>query len=395
MRTNGPKKNNRIKLLNLTDYNQNGEFYFRTGLKYSDKSQFVAATRYLKKAVEMDPENAEYQFNLACFYSQLRELKKSSDILNHILEHLNPAMTECLFALACNCFDEGNLEQAAEYFRMYIAVDAEGQFAHECLDALEYINEIKLEDGKNELNSAKYIDEAHRLVKRKFYFGAIKKLEMALTVNPNDNRTKEELYLLYIQTGFLKRALKFVRNEYWSDEISSLSKLIILVIYNELGMAQEFSKKCLHLLENKYFELESFDLAIKKIGKQDFHLYIRNLMFACLKIKLHPKFYMLLFISLYNTGAMADIINLKDACIKRFPELSTSINNIMARINDGNNHLSDHKLSYDILSPKLIKVVRINKKNHGNNPDKICKKQKRHNVFDMNGLKNMKNEENE
>lgn len=63
------------KRKNIISINQDAEFFFRAGMRCISKKKFQSALNYLSKAAQMDPFNADYQFNLGCVLAELKQVK--------------------------------------------------------------------------------------------------------------------------------------------------------------------------------------------------------------------------------------------------------------------------------------------------------------------------------
>ncbi|PYG88129.1 tetratricopeptide repeat protein [Ruminiclostridium sufflavum DSM 19573] len=129
-------KNN---LLSIDEYRNNPEFYFCKGLRCADKNNLNDAFKNLYKAVELEPDNCEYKFNIACFLSEMQRPKEANKIFNDILLNYDPTMFECYFGLGCNSFELGETEKAAEYFEKYLHFDKDGEFCEEVAEMIFYL----------------------------------------------------------------------------------------------------------------------------------------------------------------------------------------------------------------------------------------------------------------
>jgi len=145
---------------------RSAEFYFKIAMKYANKKSIDKAVKYFEKAIEIEPFNAEYQFNLACILVEMKQVERSNEILLGILANIDPAVTECYFGIGCNYFDLGNFKKAKEYIEKYIINAPEGQFAEEAYDILYYLRiyyDIEVEKNRDE--SVKKIEEDLELQK--------------------------------------------------------------------------------------------------------------------------------------------------------------------------------------------------------------------------------------
>jgi tetratricopeptide (TPR) repeat protein len=133
------KSMNKRKPIDLVSLRNDPEFYFKIGQKYVKKKSLGTALRFINRAVDIEPYNADYQFNFACLLAELKQPGKSNDILLSILKNIDPKLTECYFGIGCNYFDLADFIKAREYFEKYVYFDPDGQFIDEAYDILNYL----------------------------------------------------------------------------------------------------------------------------------------------------------------------------------------------------------------------------------------------------------------
>lgn len=129
-------KNN---LLSIEEYRNNPEFYFSKGLRYANKKNLEDAYKNIIKALELDPDNPEYKFNMACFLSELKRPNEANRMFMDILLNFEPTMYDCFFGLGCNNFEKEDNKKAAEYFEKYLYFDEDGEFSEEVSEMILYL----------------------------------------------------------------------------------------------------------------------------------------------------------------------------------------------------------------------------------------------------------------
>ncbi|HEX3030252.1 MAG TPA: tetratricopeptide repeat protein [Clostridia bacterium] len=123
----------------ITMLRQDPEFFFKLGMKHANKKSFEKALKFISSAIALNPLNPDYQFNYACVLAELKETDKSTKVLKMILTNIDPEFYECYFCIGCNYFEKGKIKKAVEYFKKYISVDPEGQFAEEAHEIIFYL----------------------------------------------------------------------------------------------------------------------------------------------------------------------------------------------------------------------------------------------------------------
>jgi Tfp pilus assembly protein PilF len=219
-------KNN---LLRIDEYRNNPEFYFSKGLRCANKKNLSDALKNLQKALELEPDNCEYKFNIACFLSELQSPKDANRIFNDILLNLDPTMYDCYFGLGCNNFEIGDAEKAAEYFEKYLYFDSNGEFSEEVSEMIFY---LKLYDGiAHDKRFKKRSDTSYRNAKKYLQQNRLnnttRELCKAISSNPFNVRARNLLTLTlmaqqnYERAEYISRTVKIINeDDVWANCLS-------------------------------------------------------------------------------------------------------------------------------------------------------------------------------
>ena len=206
-------KNNVLK---INEYRNNPEFYFSKGLRLANKKNLSEAYRNLMKALELEPDNSEYKFNMACFLCELQRPREANRMFNDILINFDPTMFDCFFGLGCNSFEEGNNEKAAEYFDKYLYFDADGEFSYEISEMSFY---LKLYSEISHDNKFLKLSKDNLLKAEKYSLQnnnekAISYLYKSIIGNPMNIEARNQLTLLLMEEK------QFIRAEYISNTVN-------------------------------------------------------------------------------------------------------------------------------------------------------------------------------
>ena len=199
---------------NILQYRCDAEIYYKIGLKYVEKQKFDAAANFLGKATEKEPFNADYQYNFACVLAELKNIKKSNEILTGIIKDIDPTLTECYFGIACNYFDMGDFKKAREYFEKYVHFDHNNQFVDEAYEILYYL-QIYDDAGSNSKNDrvvSRLEREGRSLLENGEYKKACLKLEKLIEINPESVPSRNYLALAYFFDGETARAISLAKS---------------------------------------------------------------------------------------------------------------------------------------------------------------------------------------
>lgn|GEM_PF-2243513 len=198
-------KNN---ILKINEYRNNPEFYFSKGLRLASKRNLSEAYKNLMKALELEPDNCEYKFNMACFLCELQRRKEANRLFNDILINFDPTMFDCFFGLGCNSFEEGNSEKAAEYFDKYLYFDADGEFSSEISELSFYLKlytDIS-HDNKFLKRSMNNLRKAEKYSLQNNNEKAISYLYKSISDNPMNIEARNHLTLLLMEEELFTRA---------------------------------------------------------------------------------------------------------------------------------------------------------------------------------------------
>lgn len=228
---------NTEKIKNIDEYRSNPGFFFRAGMRYISKNKPLQALNFLTKAVEKEPYNADYLFNLACVYAELRNIKQSNKTLLNIIKNIDPTIAECYFGIACNYFDSGNFNKAREYFEKYIESDTSGEFTSESYEVLYYLDVYG--EGKRRINrkktTSRLINEGMVLVREGNYKKAYSKFDKAVEIDPMAICQRNYLSLMCFFNGEIERAVSVSKSVLKVEFESPLAHFCLVTYYAYLN----------------------------------------------------------------------------------------------------------------------------------------------------------------
>ena len=130
--------------LKVIPFTQDAPYYARKGAYYSQKNKPSKALLYLQKAVETEPDDPLNHYNLACLLSKINQLQEANYIFKHIVENMDPGLTECYFFMAVNYGLMEDLAEAKRLLLKYLELTPDGDMAEEAEDLL-----IAMEDEED------------------------------------------------------------------------------------------------------------------------------------------------------------------------------------------------------------------------------------------------------
>ncbi|ANY73494.1 hypothetical protein BBD41_13375 [Paenibacillus ihbetae] len=219
---------------NIISIEMNANFFFDRAVRSLDRYQYDKALKYFRKAVEYEPDNPVNHCNMAGILSETGDYQASNEVLAHVLEQVDPSMTECYFYMANNYANMEQFEKAEEALVTYLEEDPSGQFldeAEEMMELLQYelnrpakLNRIKSREGVVEHEHARALLEEGKFAQ------AVKQLEEIVKEHPDFLAARNNLALAYYYMGRFDSAKRTI-GEVLDQEPGNLHGLCNLAIF--------------------------------------------------------------------------------------------------------------------------------------------------------------------
>lgn len=232
------KGNNGKKILS---FHPTGTFYFERGLKAMETGDLVAAKKFLTRAVELEPEDAIINCQLAIVLTECEEFERSNEILFRIIREIDPQMLEVYYFLANNYAYLGMYQEAIKFAKRYLQNRPYGEFAvatKQLLEvlALEYDDFSYLESEEetvwlDEDKLVLYQDLANELLEAGELARASEVLNELLAEFPDYWPAYNNLALAKFYAGDWEEAVKITR-EVLEKNPGNLHALCNLTVFN-------------------------------------------------------------------------------------------------------------------------------------------------------------------
>lgn len=237
-------KNN---LFSIDEYRNNPEFYFSKGLRYANQKNLEEAYKNLVKALQLEPDNPEYKFNMACFLSELRRQKEANRMFMDILLNFEPTMYDCYFGLGCNSFEAENNKKAAEYFEKYLYFDGDGEFSEEVAEMILYLKLYSEISHENKFlnHSAANFKKALKVLEHHENEKAMDYLYKSVISNPMNLQARNLLTMelmdrqQFIRAGYINSSVLCVSGE---DIWANCLKILLLSSTKKHSKADRLSE---------------------------------------------------------------------------------------------------------------------------------------------------------
>ncbi|WP_339834554.1 tetratricopeptide repeat protein [Paenibacillus sp. FSL R7-0272] len=221
-------------LANIIPIHLDASFFFERAVRSLDRNHVDKALKYFRKAVEYEPENPVNHCNMAGILSEKGDYKASNAILAHVLDVVDPSMTECYFYMANNYANMDQFEEAERALVTYLEEDTQGQFmteAEEMMELLYYeldrpakLNRIKSRQGVVEH------DQARELLEEGKFAQAAELLEGMSPDYPDYLAARNNLALAYYYMGLFSKAKETIA-DVLEQEPGNLHALCNLAIF--------------------------------------------------------------------------------------------------------------------------------------------------------------------
>ena len=236
-----------MKKNKIIAFEREAEFYFDLGFRKIQNGNLKSALRYIEKAVRIKPNDSYIQFNYAGLLAELGNINLSTEVLHHIVDHLDPDYDECYFGLGCNYLQIQKIKKSVECFSKYLEKDPEGEFSEEAEDLLEMLTMIK--DANNNLDDDELEriyqveEEAINHLEKREYNISVEKFEIVVNLLPNAVPARNNLSLAYYYMGEVQKAIDVAREVLNYEQYNIHANCNIAIFYNKLDLKDWVTKQ--------------------------------------------------------------------------------------------------------------------------------------------------------
>lgn len=247
----------------VLSFEQKGDFYSKRARKYADRSNFTEAVSYYQKAMEKDPDNQEYRFDLAGVYSQMGLYEQSNKLLFRICHEEGAYTEDAHYGIGCNYMQMQDFVQALESFRRYLRLCPDGEYADETEDLILYLHQelqATSQDNPRYQKAFALAEEGKRLLDAQKAQEAADVLEQAVDLDPALLYAHNNLALAYYICGQRQKAVDYVDHalKMFPDSIYLLCSKAIL-----LGIKVQNPQALAILRQLDRMKAESYEEAMK------------------------------------------------------------------------------------------------------------------------------------
>ena len=192
------------KKANVVSFNPTGEFYFTKGIKAFQRRELYRAKKYMNRALQLEPGEPMIACQLAVICTELGEYQYSNELLENILQELDPYMTECHYFLANNFAHMGLFKEAYKHANEYLNKDEFGEFSEDAEDLLDLIT-FETDETEETLEFQDDLmmrqEVARELLEAGHFAKAVEKIEELIELYPEFWSAYNNLALAYFYVG--------------------------------------------------------------------------------------------------------------------------------------------------------------------------------------------------
>ncbi|NQX46986.1 tetratricopeptide repeat protein [Paenibacillus tritici] len=243
---------NVAEISNVIPVTLDANFFFERAVRSLDRFQYDKALKNFRKAVEYEPDNPVNHCNMAGILSEMGDYTASNEILIHVLEKIDPGMTECHFYMANNFANMESFEEAERALVTYLEEDASGEFMAESEELMELLQyELNRPAPLVRIRSREGViehDRARTLLEEGKFPQAVELLQEITTNTPDFLAAHNNLALANFYMGRFAKA-KECLDEVLKQDPGNLHALCNMAIFMQYAGDKEQLGTLLGMLE--------------------------------------------------------------------------------------------------------------------------------------------------
>ena len=233
-------KHNKSVIKNtVIDFQQDAGFFVERGIRFLNRYDYDRALRSFRRAVELEPTNADCHCHLASALAEAGQYERSNEVLREVIEKWDPSMYEVYFYMANNYANLEDYHMAEEMAFRYLQEDVDGPFREEAEELLDYMYfELEIPPrhflpGKNDDVYSKH-ESARRSLEEGRFLEARDILQEIVEEDPDFLPAWNNLALAYYYIGDFEQAMATIRKTLEKEEgnLHALCNLAVLLSHH-------------------------------------------------------------------------------------------------------------------------------------------------------------------
>lgn len=300
-----------------------GEFYFAKGVQAFQKEKFDSSLKWLKKAIESDPNNPLYNCQLSIVYTEIGKYDAANQLLNHVLETSD--YVDCYYLLANNYAHLGLLNDSRKYATRYLEEESDGEFSEEAYMLLELID-FDMEDDEadewlfeEEDDLLKYQETVFSMMENEEWNRAMPLIQDMLLLFPDYLVVRHDYAQALFHTGEEQKAIDLeeeIQNELVYTLHSTMNLAEFYYEINEIGKYNKVVNKLWNVWPIHTDQQIKLAVTFAKTGQYE-TAYERFMKIDRLMARGHLSYFKWFSIAAYHLGKQNLAMELwDDGCLK-------------------------------------------------------------------------------
>lgn len=224
---------------NVIPVEMDANFFFERALQYLDRNNYNKALKYFQRAVDREPDNPVNHCNLAGVLAEMGLFEDSNQILQYVLEKVDPNFTEGYFYMANNWAHLEEYELAEECVLRYLEEDRDGEYRQEAEEMLQMLSQFlgrppRPVRPRQQTLLFSIHDRARLCLEEGRFSEATELLERIVAEDPGFIAARNNLTLAYYYQGNLGAAFQMVEAVLKEDPGNVHALCNLAVLYGHL-----------------------------------------------------------------------------------------------------------------------------------------------------------------
>ncbi|WP_181349649.1 lipopolysaccharide assembly protein LapB [Thalassobacillus sp. CUG 92003] len=316
---------------NVIPFVPDGEFYFTYGVQSFQKRKFEASIKWLKKAIEVAPDEPLYPCQLSVVYTEVGSYHAANQLLTGVISEFGKQYVDCYYLMANNYAHLGLLDDAKKYAETYLEVEENGEFkeaADQLLEMLDSIEEEEPEDDEwkfeEEDELLVYQETVFYHIEHKEWEKAVIVLEEMMQLYPEFTVAKHNYAYALFQLGQRNEAIE-LEEQWLQQNHEDIHSHINLALFYSVIDSPDRARVHIQNLLNVYPILNQQRFAIAEVLTKTGYYSEAVARFRKLKnthLQRRRGYFKWYSIAVYHTGNPSKALGLWEEGCRRHPELS-------------------------------------------------------------------------
>ena len=196
----------------VVPFSRSAAYLYQRAVKNRREGHLLDALELTRRALEKDPENVDYELDLAQVLCDLGCYVQSNRILTRMLAQ-DATLSECYFGLACNFYGMNDADSAYKALMCFLSEDPESagrQEVGELLHNLFVARTLGDHKSRRKARAAKLAAKGVAMMRASDLPEAEQALRRSLQISPRNSQTRALLAMCLAMKGNLESAVKEV-----------------------------------------------------------------------------------------------------------------------------------------------------------------------------------------